>query len=74
MAVVDFNQINLSPLGKFVIPPPMSEKQVLLKTSEPVSCVAMHGHTLVALNASQSTLLIIDTLAFDPKVPQFTSV
>ena len=36
-AVVDNNFINLTPLGKLLIPPPMFEKQVGL--SGPISCV-----------------------------------
>lgn len=29
-AVIDYNNINLTPLGKFIMPPPMFEKQVTL--------------------------------------------
>lgn len=44
-AVVDGNCINLTPLGKFVMPPPMFEKQVQLAgSSHPLSCLYMHGH------------------------------
>jgi hypothetical protein len=30
VAVVDYNNVNLTPLGKFIMPPPMFEKQLIL--------------------------------------------
>ncbi len=49
-SVVDNNFLNLTPLGKFVMPPPMSEKQVPLPdTDAPCSCLTMYGHTVVAI-------------------------
>jgi hypothetical protein len=70
-AVIDNNIINLTPLGKFVMPPPMSEKQVPLPFSEePPSCFTMHGHTALALapsSSSEGSLLVFDCLGFDPK-------
>ena len=69
-AVVDHLTINLTPLGKLLMPPPMSEKQIVL--AEPVSCLFMHGHTLVALTGK--TLIITDTLTYDPKHPLITRI
>ena len=43
VAVVDGPAINLSPLGKFVMPPPMFEKQVTGLPSVP-SCLSLYGH------------------------------
>ena len=48
-AVVDNHVLNLTPLGKLLMPPPMSEKQVPLASEEPPTCLTMHGHTLVAV-------------------------
>lgn len=41
-AVVDGNMIHLTPLGKFLMPPPMSEKQVKLPSF--AQCLSMYGH------------------------------
>jgi len=47
-AVVDYNCINLTPLGKFLMPPPMFEKQIQLQS--PVSLIYMYG-ILIAITA-----------------------
>ena len=50
-AVVEGNCINLTPLVKFVMPPPMFEKQVqLADTTYPISCIYMHGHQVFAIS------------------------
>jgi IKI3 family len=50
-SVIDGNCINLTPLGKFVMPPPMFEKQVQVEgTSHPVSCMYMHGHQVFGVS------------------------
>ena len=46
MAVVDGVSINLTPLGKFVMPPPMFEKQVTLPFVPKI--VNLNGHSGVA--------------------------
>jgi hypothetical protein len=56
-AVVDYNNINLTPLGKFVMPPPMFQKQVTL-TQGHASCLYLYGHTICTL--SNNTLTIFD--------------
>lgn len=67
VSVIDHNQINLTPLGKFVMPPPMSEKQVHLTTlDEPVTCLVMYGNSTVALSAN-GTLIVFDAASFDMK-------
>jgi hypothetical protein len=45
-AVVDGNTINLTPLGKFLMPPPMFEKQVILPAF--ANCLSMYGHQVLA--------------------------
>jgi len=62
-AVVDNHVTNLTPLGKLLMPPPMSEKQVALPASEPPSCLTMHGHGLVALANGSLHLLDASTSA-----------
>lgn len=52
-AVVDGSTINLTPLGKFLMPPPMSEKQVILPAF--ANCLSMYGHQVLAYSdASRS--------------------
>ena len=63
-AVVDNNFINLTPLGKLLIPPPMFEKQVGL--SGPISCVSMHGHLIVALVGDTLNVIEADTGKIQP--------
>ena len=46
VAVVDGPAVNLTPLGKFVMPPPMFEKQVVLPFVP--KSVALYGHFGVA--------------------------
>lgn len=46
VAVVDGLDINITPLGKFVMPPPMFEKQIKL-TSFP-TCLSLFGNSVVA--------------------------
>ena len=58
-AVVDYNNINLTPLGKFVMPPPMYEKQVTLKEGPP-SLLYMYGHTVYVV--SGSSLIVFSAL------------
>ena len=45
--MVDGPAINLTPLGKFVMPPPMFEKQVVGLPSVP-SCLSLYGDLGVA--------------------------
>jgi hypothetical protein len=46
VAVVDGCTIHLTPLGKFLMPPPMSEKQVTLPVV--ANCLSLYGHWAVA--------------------------
>ena len=46
VAVVDGPAINLTPLGKFVMPPPMFEKQICLPYVPKL--VSLYGHTCLA--------------------------
>ena len=48
-AVVDYNNINLTPLGKFLMPPPMFEKQFKSDSARPPSCLNMYGHWILSL-------------------------
>ena len=59
MAVVDGPAINLTPLGKFVMPPPMFEKQVTGLPSVP-SCVSLYGHQGVTFCEVGSQLCSFD--------------
>lgn len=55
VCVVDNNNLNLTPLGRFVMPPPMFEKQIKL-SSFPLK-VDMYGHWLAAVCADGSILV-----------------
>jgi len=59
VCVVEDNHLNLTPLGKFVMPPPLFEKQVALENF-PVH-VDMHGHLVAAL-CCDSTLVLVDCM------------
>jgi len=65
-AVVDNAHINLTPLGKFLMPPPMSEKQIPLKS--PCQAVFMFGHTFIGL--SGDSLVTFDAAKVDAKTHQ----
>lgn len=56
-AVVDSCLIHLTPLGKQLMPPPMSEKQVTLASH--VVCLSMFGNTVVAQDV-ESNLYAFD--------------
>ena len=64
MAVVDGPAINLTPLGRFVMPPPMFEKQVTGLPSVP-SCISLYGHQGVAFCETNSQLCFFDCGAAD---------
>jgi len=61
--VVD-RHLNLTPLGKFVMPPPLFERQIVLD-SYPAH-VDMHGHILAAL-CLDGTLVVVDVLNLEAK-------
>ena len=65
-AVVDNAHINLTPLGKFLMPPPMSEKQIPLKS--PCQALFMFGHTFIGL--SGDSLVTFDAAKVDAKTHQ----
>jgi len=71
-AVVDHQMINLTPLGKFMMPPPMFEKQVDLLTDEPCRCIYMYGNTLVAI--AGNSLFIVDAQSYDSKKPNHITI
>jgi hypothetical protein len=62
VCVVEDNHLNLTPLGKFVMPPPLFEKQVSLENF-PVH-VDMHGHLIAAL-CSDNKLILVDCMAHE---------
>ena len=62
-AVVDNAHVNLTPLGKLLMPPPMSEKQILIGNTCQAVCI--YGHTFVAVAGEQ--LVVFDAEKIDPK-------
>ena len=58
MAVVDGAAVNLTPLGKFVMPPPMFEKQILLPYVP--KSVALYGNRGVAYIDQDRSLHVFD--------------
>ena len=59
---MDNCNLNLTPLGRFVMPPPMFEKQIKLE-SFPLF-VDMFGHQIAALCAD-GTLILADCMSHD---------
>ena len=57
-------KLNLTPLGKFVMPPPLFERQILLDAYP--AHLDMHGHLLAAL-CLDGSLVIADVLALEQK-------
>jgi len=55
VCVVDNQCLNLTPLGRFVMPPPMFEKQIQL-ASFPLF-VDLHGHHIAALCSSGDLII-----------------
>ena len=58
VAVVDGAAINLTPLGKFVMPPPMFEKQVVLPFTP--NSINLYGHSGVAFVEHAKSLFTFD--------------
>jgi hypothetical protein len=54
-AVVDNAHINLTPLGRLLMPPPMSEKQVPVE--DVCQAVWMYGHTFIGIAGDQLVAL-----------------
>ena len=68
-AVVDGPTIHLTPLGKFVMPPPMSEKQVLLPSF--AQCLSMYGHRVCAYSELSQELYTFDCDAGQSSLTKF---
>lgn len=69
VAVVDGPAVNLTPLGKFVMPPPMFEKQIVLPYVP--KTVALYGHFGVAYVEHTQSLHSFDCEAQDAKAQKF---
>jgi len=69
VAVVDGPAINLTPTGKFLMPPPMFEKQICLP-SVPKS-VALYGHTGVAYVEHEHSIYLFDCVEGEPSLQKF---
>lgn len=69
VAFIDGPAINLTPLGKFVMPPPMFEKQVSGLPSVP-SCLSLYGNSGVAYCEAEDQICTFDC-APEKVVPVF---
>ena len=69
VAVVDGAAINLTPLGKFVMPPPMYEKQVVLPFTP--NSINLSGHSGVAFVEHAKSLFTFDCGQEAPVATQY---
>ena len=69
VAVVDGPAINLTPMGKFVMPPPMFEKQLCLPYVP--KSVVLYGHTGLAYVEHLNSLYRFDCVEGEPSLQKF---
>ena len=65
-AVVDGNNINLTPLGKFVMPPPLFEKQVCLPSF--ATCLSMYGQNVLCYSEVSNEFYSFDCSVEKPQL------
>mmetsp|Transcript_26955 Transcript_26955/g.26030 ORF Transcript_26955/g.26030 Transcript_26955/m.26030 type:complete len:110 (-) Transcript_26955:58-387(-) len=58
VAVVDYNNINLTPLGKLMMPPPMFEKQFKIAQEYSLNplCISMFGDVVSVVTSTHLVL------------------
>lgn len=69
VAVVDGPAVNLTPMGKFVMPPPMFEKQISLPYVP--KSLALYNHTGVAYVEAENSLYRFDCIQGEPSLQRF---